>query len=177
VDKAAVGRAERALKQERKADRGNPAAVEARAKAAAQVAAAEEAARMAATRLARDRAAEERARTERALQVRQIALAHRAKVRKGTLPFHFVDGDGRTVHRLRVSESTAWGLRCGQLAVVHVGAGQFEIVTRDAAIRLRDLMPATVRHFVDDTTGISDPDQVLPADTGEPSLRPHRHRA
>lgn len=176
VDKGAVREAERLLKRDRKAAQGDRAASDQRLREAERAEAEAEAARIEALRLSRDRAAEERQRTQRALQVRQIVLAHRAAVRAGPRPFFVVDGDGRTVHRLRVSESTAWSLRCGELAVASLGAGQLEIVTRAAALRLLDLAPQVVRHFVRDTQGISSPDLVLPADPSEPSLRARRLR-
>ncbi len=174
ASKAQVSKAQRELKTERKEDNAHKVRAHVAAKAAAEVSTRLAEEKRVAARDVRDRVAEERARTELALRIRQLVGAHRVKVVAGPHRFCFVDADGKTVQRMNLTEAAVYQLRCGELAVVSAGSGRFEIVARIAALRLRELSPALIRHFVEDTTGISAPELSFQVETQELSFRARR---
>jgi uncharacterized protein YaiL (DUF2058 family) len=117
---------------------------------------------------------EERELTQR---IRQIVLGNRMGGR-GPVPFHHKGLDGRTLHRLELTEKMGWNLRCGKLAIAALpepgGAMSYHVVTVRAADKLAELDPTLVVFRVSDTTGISAPEEGFLSREWEPSLTPHR---
>jgi len=114
---------------------------------------------------------------ERAQRIRQIVLGNRMGGR-GPVPFHHKGRDGRTLHRLEVTERLAWSLRCGKLAVAALpepdGTASYHVVTTRAADKLAEFAPELVVFRVIDTTGISAPEERFLSREWETSLVPHR---
>ena len=179
ASKKDVRRVNQELKAERKQEQGH------RDKKR-DVTAAEEAARREAEEQAlRDKVAARKAHEaqqeahDKVHRVRQIVERNRLGG-KGPLPF-FVKGlDGRRLHRLNVSDRTAFGLRCGDLGVAGLseldGSESYHIVRRDAAHKLAEIAPEALVFLVDDTAGISKPEEQFLEKPWDPSLKPHRVR-
>ncbi len=151
VDKKKVREVERDLKKRRKksqARRKKKKVREAEAAAAREAAAREAAARKAEERR---RAEAERAERERRRLVRNLLVTWRVPMREGPVPFFHRSPDGRHALRLRLPESVAWDLRRGLLAVAWDGPSperaEVLLVTRHAALRLREAAPDRVLFF------------------------------
>lgn len=171
--KADKARVERELKDARRAAQG--------ARASSSEIERDRAARAEADRLAalavkserRTRLEEERERMTVGLQVRQLLTAHRVRA-SGPVPFHVRGRDGRSVRRLMVAERAAANLRNGGMAVAWDPLGEPCLITRRAALRLVEIAPGQVAHFVVDTEGISAPECALPVAVSDPDLRARR---
>lgn len=177
-----VAKVNRELKQERRQEQAHQKPKAELRREAEEAARAEAEAIKARARARRERD-EARAAAERALQIRQIARSHALRGR-GNLAYHVLARDGRTVARLLVSERVAFMLRCGEVGVVELpaepgrdqGVGELIVVSRRAAVRLREIDPDVVRLLVDDTRGISAPDEAFLVPEWDISLRPRRLR-
>lgn len=180
VDKKAVARANREAKEARRDDQGHRQRQKQAQREAEARAAAEREARLREKAEARRAREEAREAAERSVRVLQIVRANAVRGR-GTVPFHMIGADGRTVHRLMVSEPIAFKLRCGELAVAEAPAGggraaELVVVSLRGAQRLAEVAPEAVRFRVVDTRGISAPEEGFLRAEWEISLRPHRWR-
>jgi len=177
ASKKDVRRVNQELKAERKQDQGH------RDKKR-EVVAAEEAAKKAAEEQAlREKVAARKAHEanqeahDKVHRVRQIVLGNRLGA-KGGHPFFHKCLDGRRVNRFYVSDRTAFALRCGDLAIAGLvepdGTETYHLLRRDAAHKLAAIAPEAVVFLVDDTTGISKPEEQFLERPWDASLKPHR---
>ncbi len=126
------------------------------------------------------RAANEEA--QRITQIRSLILSNRVSGRGPVPYFHRTVQQGRLA-KMQVSPQIAWKLRAGEAAIVALRRGQlgedveYFVVHAPAARKLLELSPGHVMTFVQDTTGISGPDERFLEKDWEPSLVPHRKRA
>lgn len=177
VSKKKARKSDQDKRKQRKKDQGNQkrkhvlVAEEAASKKAARQ---EREARRLAERAKREA---QRAAYERVLRIRQILGANQVRV-GGPLPFFYLGLDGRTVHRLQVSEAQARALRNGDLAIAaHAMSGRVTVavLVRRAAEKLQHVAPEVLVHFHPDSTGVSSPDLAVTARSWEPDLRAHRY--
>ncbi len=173
VSKADKARVERELKDARRVAQGARARSSQVERERAAEAEAARLAALAARSERRTRLEQERERMTVGLQVRQLLQAHRVRA-SGPVPFHFRGRDGRTLRRLMVAERAAENLRNGGMAVAWDAAGEPCVVTRRAALRLAEIAPSQIAHFVVDTEGISAPECGLPVAVAVPDLRARR---
>lgn len=179
ASKKDVRRVNQELKAERKQEQGH------RDKKRVLTAAEEAARREAEEQALRDKAAARKEREaaqevhERAHRIRQIVQQNRL-AGKGPLPFFHRALDGRRLNRLNVSDRTAFGLRCGDIGVAGLvepdGTESYHLLRRAAAQKLAEIAPEAVVFLVDDTAGISRPEEQFIERPWDPSLRPHRLR-
>lgn len=178
VSKKRARSIDRELKQDRKkkqSQRRKKKQVEREQQAAAEAAQEAERARRAALR----RAAEEAEAAARlATRIRTIVLGNRVHSR-GKQAYRFRAVDGRTVLRMHISERVAWKLRAGEAAIAAMertlgGDLDYHVISAGAARELLDLAPRRVVHFVQDTEGISAPEERFLEPDWEISLVPHR---
>ena len=131
----------------------------------------------AARRESRLAAARARAALEREGRLRQIALSNQIRDR-GKVVFHHRSVDGGRVIRREVHPRVAWMLRAGEAAIVAVRWGdrpvEYVVVNAGAADELAEIDASLVVFRVDDTAGISAPDEAFVDADWEPSLRARR---
>lgn len=142
--------------------------------AEAQRAAEAEAVRERAEARKRREAAREEA--ERQITIRNLIRSNQIRSR-GKYRFFHRAMDGVHVPKLEVSDRVAWALRCGECAIVAILDGPeatYGVVNARAAHRLREIAPERVVHFVEDTTGLSDPAEAFYLPEWEISLVPRR---
>jgi len=118
----------------------------------------------------------ERDASELGNRVKQIIVSNRRGVR-GKLRFYHRTRGSQIVQRMQVSERAARDLRCGQLAIAQldeVTGSRWFVISRKAALKLQELAPETLVHFVTDTTGISAREYAFLTPTWSAELGPHR---
>jgi hypothetical protein len=100
------------------------------------------------------------------------------KVRTGSgQPFWHKGLDEKRLLRMEVSSGIAYQLRCGQAGIVAFQNKEwldYVVIPAAAVHRLRELAPERVVFFVDDVTGISEPENRFLERKWDTSLEPHR---
>ncbi len=170
-------RVNRELKKKRKKKQGGRdkrAAVQAREQAAAAEAIEARLQERARGRRLREG---ERAAIEHQLRVERIVLDSRIRGR-GKLRFHFKKLNGRNIDFVSVSHKVALKLRVGEAAIAAVKHDDrpedYWIIPASKARKLLELEPLLVVFFVQETAGISAPEEAFLEPDWEISLRPHR---
>ncbi len=111
--------------------------------------------------------------------MRQIVSANRIAAR-GPLSFHHRSIDGVHLGVLWLSEPAARDLRAGRLAIAGFrrddGSAEHHVVTERAAVKLTEVAPEALVHWVTDSEHFADPAVALMRRDWETSLRPHRVR-
>lgn len=179
VSKGDVKKANRNAKKARKAKQGSRKRKgQVRREEEARLAAEREAKRLAKLQARKAREAEEDA-ALRPLRIRQIVRSNAVRGR-GKVPFYVRGLNGRTVHRLSVSEGIASKLRVGELAVAFAPAvkGQSEevvVIGQRGVARLREVSPEHILFYEEEgrTRPVQPDEQFLEPDW-DVSLVPHR---
>jgi uncharacterized protein YaiL (DUF2058 family) len=184
VSKKDARKVDRELKEQRRAEQGSrkrksATEREARARAEAEAEARRE------ERIAERRELDARREVaERALRVKNLIEGNRLKTGTGQAFWHR-SLDGRLLLRLDVSSGTAWQLRSGEASIVAVerlGAVDYAVIPRRAALVLQDIAPERlVFHHPDPMApegpdGLDDPSLDFLRREWEPSLAAHRAR-
>lgn len=176
VNQKDVARVNRALKDERRAEQGaRRAQTEVEREEAARLAAEQEAA-AAERRRERDVREARRAALELRLRIENVIRTNAARPGKGQPFWHKALG-GATIGRLDVSSGVAYQLRCGEAGIaadLRHDEVEYVILPAKAIHKLRALAPERVVFFVDDTTGISEPDHRFLAREWDSDLIPRR---
>lgn len=175
VSKKAHAAAERAKKKERKKKQGNRDRKSQIAKAEAARREREQAEALQERRERREKLDAEREEREHALRVKQIVLGNAVRGR-GKQHFWVRRPQSNELVRLAVHERIAFKLRCGELGVVGLAGGEPVVVARRAVDKLREIEPTAVWFAVDDTTGLSAPEEAFMVPDWDISLVPHRVR-
>jgi uncharacterized protein YaiL (DUF2058 family) len=176
VSKKDAKRVDRELKQERRAEQGarnSKAELEAEERARRE---AEEQARFEARRRERLEIEARKEAAEKELRVRNLLTANQLRPGHGQ-PFWHSELGGSRLLRMDVSSGTAYQLRCGEAAIAaHQRPGWLEyvVISRKAASKLLEIAPERLVFFVQDTSGISEPDLAFLARRWDTSLLPHR---
>src|SRR5690606_34144958 len=110
---------------------------------------------------------------EHSVRVRQIVRGNAVRGR-GKQPFWVRQPGGDALVRLHVHERVAFKLRCGGLGVAGEPGGEPVVVARRAIDKLREIEPLAVWFAVDDTSGLSAPEEAFLQADWDISLRPHR---
>jgi uncharacterized protein YaiL (DUF2058 family) len=169
-------RVNRELKAERRADqaqRKSKSELEAEAEALRAEAERQQLEQKRAEREAQQQARNE---VERTLQVRSLLKDNKLRTGSGQ-PFWHKGIDGQQLLRMEVSSGIAYQLRCGQAGIAalkHKEWLDYVVIPAATVHRLRELAPELVVFFVDDVTGISEPENRFLERKWDTSLRPHR---
>lgn len=119
------------------------------------------------SRLARRRESQEvQEAAARALRANQIVEHHAMLYRPGAFPFWHHTPGGVVLHRLDLPRTLAEQLRLGRLAVVwseSFGEPTFRVVSREVALRLRDILPERVLFLNETPPDRDDPAEQLAA--------------
>jgi uncharacterized protein YaiL (DUF2058 family) len=111
-------------------------------------------------------------------RVRQIILANRLGGR-GPIRYHHRRSGSALVGSVMVNERLAFSLRAGLAGIAELVDGasvSYVVVTRRAAEKLAEIAPETLMTWVQDTKGISTPEEAFEARMWESDLRARRVR-
>lgn len=179
VSKKRAQQVDRELKHARKAEQSQRKRKHVAETEEARAEAARKAAEVEAREAARQQAAAVRAAHEHRYRVRQIVGHHRMGVR-GTAAFHHRVGDTQRIACMRVSDAVVLELRGGRLAIAALqrddGTWEHHLVSRQGALKLAEVAPESLVHWVTDLSHLNDPSQAPYQRTWETTGHPHRVR-
>lgn len=119
---------------------------------------------------------EETSAKEQGERVRQMIEANKITAPGRTSFYHRRLNSG-SIRRMELSPKICWMLRCGEAGVAGYKVGDrevYQVVPKKAALRIRTLSEATLVFLVEDTNGISEPDEAFLVKKWDASLQPHR---
>jgi uncharacterized protein YaiL (DUF2058 family) len=176
VSKKDVQRVNRELEKERRVEQGTKRPQAELDREAAEREAAERAALEAAQRAERDEREARREAVERELRVKNLLTANTIRPGSGQ-PFWHKGYQSKEILRMEVSSGVAYQLRCGEASIAAAakpGWVDYVILPRKAAQKLLELAPELVVFHVEDTAGISEPDNKFHSRGWETDLTPRR---